>query len=65
MLSLPVFLIAAFAMYASGMPRIAIAFGLVATINTGILIGLDDVVGGLQRATQIGDGQRSPRRPTE
>jgi uncharacterized protein DUF2568 len=64
-LSLPVFLVAALATYASGMPRAAIAFVVVATINTVILIALDDIVGQLQRATQTGNDERSPRRPIE
>jgi hypothetical protein len=62
--SLPVFLLAALATYASGMPRSAIAFAVVSTVNTVILIALDDVVGTLQRATQGGDDEH-PRRPIE
>lgn len=57
-LSLPVFLLAALAAYASRMPRTAIAFAVVATINTAILVALDDVVGALQRATDIGVASR-------
>ena len=58
-LSLPVFLLAALATHAAGMPRAAIAFALVAAINTAILIALDGVVGALQRATQsIGEDER-------
>ena len=63
-LSLPVFLLAALATYAAGMPRAAITFAVVATINTAILIALDGVVGVLQRATQsIGEDERFRRPP--
>lgn len=51
-LSLPVFLLAALAMYVSGMPRAAIVLAVVATVNTVLLVALDDVVGALQRAVK-------------
>lgn len=63
-LSLPVFLIAALATYASGLPLTAIAFALIATINTAILIALDDIVGVLQRATEERRAAGSRGRPT-
>lgn len=62
-LSLPVFLIAALALYASGLPQAAIVFAGIATINTAILIVLDDIVGVMQRATRAAARDDSPGRP--
>ncbi len=39
-LSLPVFWLGAWAMYASDLPRTAIAFAIIATINTGVLFAI-------------------------
>lgn len=65
-LSLPVLLLAALAAYNTGMPRAAIAFAVVATVNTVILVALDGSVSALERATKsIGDDERFRRRPVE
>lgn len=65
-LSLPVFLLAALATYASGMPRAAITLAVIATINTVILIALDGSARALQRATRsTGEDERFRRPPIE
>jgi hypothetical protein len=52
-LSLPVFLLGALAAYSAGIPRVAIGFAVVATVNTVILIALDGTVSALEAKLQV------------